>query len=79
MHFIQTSYVWDFRIKFLRKVDDTRYGKKWIQLREFCFFITENKVFEYFILVVIFASSIALVGTTPHKGRHILLLTRTKG
>ncbi len=49
------------RIDCLGNLDNTRYGQKWLQLRQYSFYITENKVFEYFILVIIFASSIALV------------------
>ena len=42
-------------------MDETSWGKKWTQFRMVVFKISEHKAFEYFILAIIFASSIALV------------------
>ncbi|OAF68518.1 Sodium channel protein type 4 subunit alpha B [Intoshia linei] len=42
------------------KFDSTNFSKNWKRMRMYSFRITEHKSFEYFILAIIFASSISL-------------------
>ena len=43
------------------RLDDADVGRRWRRVREAFYRVSEHKVFEYFILIIIFASSISLV------------------
>ena len=64
------------RIHFCGNIENTDYGQKWLRLRYYCFIVTESKIFEYFILFVIFASSITLVSSAfCNKRNHCVFIT----
>lgn len=47
----------------MMRLDESNFGENWHMIRVRTHRVTEHKVFEYFILVVIFLSSVSLVGS----------------